>query len=57
MNILNSTLLLVSHCAEVTVHTAYGCMSVQVTAPDVHEFQICPRSKYEQLVVLSHRVI
>lgn len=57
MNILNSTLLLVSHCAEVTVHTAYGCMSVQVTAADVHEFQICPRSKYEQLVVLSHRVI
>lgn len=37
-NFGNSTLLLVSHCAEVTLRAPYGCMSVQVTAPDVHEF-------------------
>lgn len=40
------TLLLVTYCAEVTLHTAYGCVSEQATTPDVHAFQICPRSKY-----------
>lgn len=33
-----ATLLPVSHYAKVTLHVTYGCMSVQVIAPDVHEF-------------------
>ena len=39
------TLLLVTYCSEVSPHAAYGCVAAQVTAPDVHEFQIRPRSK------------
>lgn len=46
MHLFILTLLLVTHCAEVALRPAYGYMLTQATDPDVHEFQICPRSKY-----------